>query len=98
MHRYTLDGEMGAVTQKFSFDGSRCLNVGSDSPGEFSSRSEWEKKKFLTAGIETIVTGHARAEHNVREQLSLSRDRKTLIAPPVGMVKLKQVFAPDRQP
>ena len=103
VRRYTLDGERGTVTQEFAFDGSRCLNLGSDGRGEYESRTEWKKGKLLTAGIQSIATGHGRVEHNVREEFSLSRDRKTLtvktlIATPEGMVKLKQVFIPDREP
>lgn len=103
VRRYTLDGERKTVTQEFAFDGSRCLNPASDGRGEFASRSEWKKGNLLNAGIQTIATGHGRVEHNVREEFSLSRDRKTLtlktlIATPQGIVKLKQVFVPDRVP
>jgi hypothetical protein len=94
---------MDLVTQEFTFDGGRCLNVASDGRGEFASRSEWKKGKLLNSGTQTIADGAAREEHNVREEFSLSRNRKTLtvktlIATPRGLVKLKQVFAPDPQP
>jgi hypothetical protein len=103
VRRFTLEGRMDLVTQEFTFDGGRCLNVASDGRGEFASRSEWKKGKLLNSGTQTIADGAAREEHNVREEFSLSRNRKTLtvktlIATPRGLVKLKQVFAPDPQP
>lgn len=103
VRRFTLDGERRTVTQEFAFDGGRCLNLASDGRGEYASRTEWKKGKLLTAGIQSISTGHGRVEHNVQEEFSLSRDRrtltvKTLIATPEGLVKLKQVFIRDREP
>ena len=94
---FILDGEERSVLQKFSTDGSQCLNLSSDGTGEFVSRSSWKKNKLIHSGIQTLRMQHETVEAHVTEEYSISKNGekltfKTMSTMPQGSIKLKQEF------
>jgi hypothetical protein len=103
VRQFTIDGEQQTVVQKFALDGSQCINLSSDGRGDFVSRTNWEKKKLVHSGAQTIIVREGRNQIYVKEEYSISKDGKKLTiktqsSTSRGLVKLKQVFLKEEKP
>jgi hypothetical protein len=101
--QFTLDGKERSILQKFTPDGSQCINLSADGTGEFVSRSAWKQKKLIHSGIQTIAMQHQSTEAHVTEEYSLSKDKnkltiKTTSFMSQGVIKLKQEFIRQKDP
>ena len=67
-------------TETFMLDGSESVNPGSSGGGEMRSRTSWDNNKLVTLGTQQMSqSGGAASDIVVKQELSLSKDGKTLI-------------------
>jgi len=96
--QFTLDGKASEVLQKFTLDGSQCINLSSDGTSEFVSRSSLKNANLVHTGIQTVRAQLSSVEAKVMEEYSMSKNGKKLTIKttsimPQGSVKIKQEFA-----
>jgi len=95
--------EERTIVQKFTLDGSQCINIASDGRGEFVSRTRWNKDKLTNSGTQVMTTGKVRTEISVQEDYSLSQNGKRLTirtrsVTPAGATTLKLVYSRQLKP
>jgi hypothetical protein len=96
---FTVNGEDRTVKQKFALDGSENANPASSGRGQFVSKSTWKNNRLVNSGTQTSSTRGEdyETQARVKEEYSLSKDRKTLTIKtttmtPRGEMISRQVF------
>jgi len=92
---FTVNGEDRTVKQKFALDGSENDNPAANGRGQFVSRSTWKNNRLVNSGTQT---SSARGEDyetqaQVKEEYSLSKDRKTLTIKTTSMTSRGEMIS-----
>jgi hypothetical protein len=95
--KFTVNGEFQTVSQAFALDGSENSNPASNGQGRLVSRSTWKNDRLVNSGTQTSDARSQSYEVRVKEEYSISKDRKTLTirttkTTPRGETTLKQGF------